>query len=96
LEVPENSKNIGSGVGVGVTTDPDSWTEILPEETRIFLIEVGPVQIHNIDFPDDQFSGNSSLSCYHKVVNNGGKYKDTKKVPFSVFVVNAFGQVSVI
>jgi hypothetical protein len=35
LEVAEISKNIGSGVGAGVTADSDSLIEILPEENNV-------------------------------------------------------------
>jgi hypothetical protein len=67
LGLPENSKKTDSekDIGVEVTTDPGSWTEILPEETRMPLIEVGPVQVHNIVFPKYQFGISFSLYYYY-------------------------------
>jgi hypothetical protein len=74
-DVAENSKKIDSGkdIGVEVTIDAGSWTEIIAEETRTFLTEVYPVRIYNIIFPKDEFGRSFSSSYYHKVMNNWEK-----------------------
>jgi hypothetical protein len=78
LDVAQNSKKIDSGedISVEVTTDPGSWIEILLQETRMFLIEVGQFSFIISCF---RKMNSAEVSLRRSIINliTGEKYTET-------------------
>lgn len=63
--------------GLIVLKDPALWPKILTDKIRMYIFEIGPLQLKNIQFPLDDSNRSFSTTYYDKKLSNNEKVPRT-------------------